>query len=228
MLTLRINDSVPLLKDTEVVYILCISPRQFEHKLWTKGMESNVPKASWQETSRRDMYLQRASHRQGFVGKFLLCECAMAALCQGLLLSSRGFKNSRKRKSHLLTLTLKCLTFIIRHRVTLKKVIKDLCCIGQISQPAQESLFSNYSWWIWQSKAFHNRVVLILLQGSTQWCWSGRTCQQRKSTESFHWDKRSHYDDMYEGGGGKNMWIQMAFWESARRCPVETSSVWDF
>lgn len=57
--------------------------RQFEHKLWTKRMESTVPKASWQEMSRRDTHLQSASHRQGFVGRFLLC--AMAALCQGLL-----------------------------------------------------------------------------------------------------------------------------------------------
>lgn len=84
ILTLRINDFVAPLNDTEVVYKLLLHhPRQFEHKLRTEKMESNVPKASWQETSRRDMYLQRASHRQGFVGRFLLC--TMAALCQGML-----------------------------------------------------------------------------------------------------------------------------------------------
>lgn len=83
ILTLRINDCVPPMKRHWSGLHLLHHPRQSELKLWTKRMESNVPKASWQEMSRRDMHLQRPSHRQGFVGRFLLC--AMAALCQGLL-----------------------------------------------------------------------------------------------------------------------------------------------
>lgn len=82
IVTLRINCFVLPLNCIEVVWCILHLPRQFEHKLWTERMESNVPKASWQEMSRRDMHLQRASHRQGFVGRFLLC---VAALCQGLL-----------------------------------------------------------------------------------------------------------------------------------------------
>lgn len=43
-------------------------------------MEFNVPKASQQEMSRRDMHLQRESHRQGFVGRFLCNGSSLSGL----------------------------------------------------------------------------------------------------------------------------------------------------
>lgn len=55
-------------------------PTQSEHKVWTRRMEFNVPKASWQEMSRRDMHLQRESHRRGFVGKFLCNGSSLSGL----------------------------------------------------------------------------------------------------------------------------------------------------
>lgn len=60
-------------------------PRLSDLKMWTRRMESNVPKASWQEMSRRDMHLQRPSHRQGFVGRFLHCS---GSSLSGLAVSS--------------------------------------------------------------------------------------------------------------------------------------------
>lgn len=55
------------------------------------------------------------------------------------------------------------------------------------------------------------------------WSWSRLACQQRKSTESFHWGGHSESDDMYEGGGEEHVNSDTALpsWESASQCPEE-------
>lgn len=72
--SLRFNDCLPPMKNTEV---FCIVPDSLTHR-----MESTVPKANWQEMSRRDMSLQRPSHRQRFVGRFpLQWQLSVRACC---------------------------------------------------------------------------------------------------------------------------------------------------
>jgi len=107
-------------------------PRQFEHKLWTKRMEYNVPKASWQETSRRDMHLQRASHRQGFVGRCLLC--TMAVLCQGML--SPPVPKHLKKKIRIV-----CQSDGEHHCCT---ALQSSSCLGSYEIM---KLFHHHAWW---------------------------------------------------------------------------------
>lgn len=61
-------------------------------------MESNVPKASWQEMSRRDMHLQRPGHRQRVCGKVSTRQWQLSVRACCLLLCLQ-FQNTRRRKS---------------------------------------------------------------------------------------------------------------------------------
>lgn len=67
-MTLRINDCTPNMKDIEVVYISCIIPDSLNPICGLIWWNLAFPR---QEMSRKDMHLQRPSHRQRFMGRFL-------------------------------------------------------------------------------------------------------------------------------------------------------------
>lgn len=79
---------------------LISDPTEVVSSRWCHGST-----ATWQEMSRGDTFLKRASHRQWVLASFLLC--AVVALCQGLLFELQP-KNTKKTSSYLIMMLAFC------------------------------------------------------------------------------------------------------------------------